>query len=118
MEITTLIFKKKDEDEKTYILDKILDKTGMKGTGGQRGCQLATCSVIHRGEGTKVAAIAKLMSTSGMGMQQVFLVCGTMHMPECMRQGHTSCSNIVSRRCAQVGTVCLGLHMSRGPCMS
>ena len=41
MEITTLIFKKKDEDEKTYILDKILDKTGMKGTGQQRGCYLS-----------------------------------------------------------------------------
>ena len=42
MEITTLIFKKKDEDEKTYILDKILDKTGMKGTGEQKGCHLTS----------------------------------------------------------------------------
>lgn len=33
IEITALIFKKKDEDEKSYILDSILDKTGMKGTG-------------------------------------------------------------------------------------
>lgn len=33
IEITALIFKKKDEDEKGYILDSILDKTGMKGTG-------------------------------------------------------------------------------------
>ncbi len=33
IEITALIFKKKDEDGKGYILDSILDKTGMKGTG-------------------------------------------------------------------------------------
>ena len=33
IEITALIFKKKDEDGKSYILDSILDKTGMKGTG-------------------------------------------------------------------------------------
>ena len=33
VEITALIFKKKDEDGKGYILDSIQDKTGMKGTG-------------------------------------------------------------------------------------
>lgn len=33
VEITALIFKKKDEDGKSYILDSIQDKTGMKGTG-------------------------------------------------------------------------------------
>ena len=33
VEITALIFKKKDEDGSSYILDSILDKTGMKGTG-------------------------------------------------------------------------------------
>ena len=33
VEITALIFKKKDEDNKSYILDSIQDKTGMKGTG-------------------------------------------------------------------------------------
>lgn len=33
VEITALIFKKKDDDGKSYILDSIQDKTGMKGTG-------------------------------------------------------------------------------------
>ena len=33
IEITSIIFKKKDEDGKGYVVDKILDKTGMKGTG-------------------------------------------------------------------------------------
>jgi len=33
IEITARIFAKKDEDGKTYVVDKILDKTGMKGTG-------------------------------------------------------------------------------------
>jgi len=33
IEITALILAKKDEDGKSYIVDKILDKTGMKGTG-------------------------------------------------------------------------------------
>mmetsp|Transcript_3604 Transcript_3604/g.6725 ORF Transcript_3604/g.6725 Transcript_3604/m.6725 type:complete len:488 (+) Transcript_3604:112-1575(+) len=33
IEITATIFKKKTEDGKAYVVDKILDKTGMKGTG-------------------------------------------------------------------------------------
>ena len=33
IEITETIFRKKDEDGDGYIVDKILDKTGMKGTG-------------------------------------------------------------------------------------
>lgn len=33
IEITEKIFRKKDEDGEGYIVDKILDKTGMKGTG-------------------------------------------------------------------------------------
>jgi 6-phosphogluconate dehydrogenase len=33
IEITAIIFKKKDEDGKGYVVDKILDKTGSKGTG-------------------------------------------------------------------------------------
>uniref|UniRef100_A0A7S2TMZ6 6-phosphogluconate dehydrogenase, decarboxylating n=1 Tax=Lotharella oceanica TaxID=641309 RepID=A0A7S2TMZ6_9EUKA len=33
IEITSIIMKKKTEDGKDYVLDKILDKTGMKGTG-------------------------------------------------------------------------------------
>jgi 6-phosphogluconate dehydrogenase len=33
IEITATIFGKKDEDGKSYIVDKILDKTGSKGTG-------------------------------------------------------------------------------------
>jgi len=33
IEITATIFTKKDTDSKSYIVDKILDKTGMKGTG-------------------------------------------------------------------------------------
>jgi len=33
IEITSIIFKKLDDDKKTYVVDKILDKTGMKGTG-------------------------------------------------------------------------------------
>jgi 6-phosphogluconate dehydrogenase len=33
IEITAIIFGKKDEDGQTYIVDKILDKTGSKGTG-------------------------------------------------------------------------------------
>jgi len=33
IEITSKIFAKKDEDGKSYIVDQILDKTGMKGTG-------------------------------------------------------------------------------------
>ena len=41
IEITALIFKKKDEDGKSYILDSILDKTGMKGTGA--ACYVSIC---------------------------------------------------------------------------
>ena len=41
IEITALIFKKKDEDGKSYILDSILDKTGMKGTG--TACHVPIC---------------------------------------------------------------------------
>lgn len=33
IEITAQIFKVKDEDGSSYVVDKILDKTGMKGTG-------------------------------------------------------------------------------------
>jgi len=33
IEITAIIFGKKDDDGKTYVVDKILDKTGSKGTG-------------------------------------------------------------------------------------
>jgi len=33
IEITAQIFKKKDEDKTTFVVDHILDKTGMKGTG-------------------------------------------------------------------------------------
>lgn len=33
IEITSTIFKKKDEDGESYVVDKVLDKTGMKGTG-------------------------------------------------------------------------------------
>jgi 6-phosphogluconate dehydrogenase len=33
IEITAQIFKKKDEDKSSFVVDKILDKTGMKGTG-------------------------------------------------------------------------------------
>jgi len=33
IEITAIIFAKKDDDGKTYIVDKILDKTASKGTG-------------------------------------------------------------------------------------
>jgi len=33
IEITTIIFAKKDTDGKSYIVDKIVDKTGSKGTG-------------------------------------------------------------------------------------
>jgi len=33
IEITAIIFKKKDTDGKTYIVDTIVDKTGSKGTG-------------------------------------------------------------------------------------
>jgi len=48
IEITALIFKKKDEDGKSYILDSILDKTGMKGTGADLSlltpCGLWSCS--------------------------------------------------------------------------
>jgi len=33
IEITAVIFKKKDTDQKTYIVDTIVDKTGSKGTG-------------------------------------------------------------------------------------
>jgi len=33
IEITGIIFKKKDTDNKSYIVDKIVDKTGAKGTG-------------------------------------------------------------------------------------
>mmetsp|Transcript_21593 Transcript_21593/g.41951 ORF Transcript_21593/g.41951 Transcript_21593/m.41951 type:complete len:493 (+) Transcript_21593:127-1605(+) len=33
IEITALIMKKKSDDGKTYVVDQILDKTGMKGTG-------------------------------------------------------------------------------------
>ena len=44
IEITALIFKKKDEDEKNYILDSILDKTGMKGTGTVHLCSHASVS--------------------------------------------------------------------------
>ncbi|DBA78833.1 hypothetical protein WJX77_010165 [Trebouxia sp. C0004] len=45
IEITALIFKKKDEDGKGYILDSILDKTGMKGTGKWTVQQAAEMSV-------------------------------------------------------------------------
>lgn len=45
IEITALIFKKKDEDGKSYILDSILDKTGMKGTGKWTVQQAAEMSV-------------------------------------------------------------------------
>ena len=44
IEITALIFKKKDEDGKSYILDSILDKTGMKGTGLTLAPAKAACS--------------------------------------------------------------------------
>jgi 6-phosphogluconate dehydrogenase len=37
IEISTKIFARKDDDGEGYIVDKILDKTGMKGTGE---CQL------------------------------------------------------------------------------
>lgn len=33
IEITAIIFKKKDADGKTFVVDKIVDKTGSKGTG-------------------------------------------------------------------------------------
>jgi 6-phosphogluconate dehydrogenase len=33
IEITAQIFKKKDEDKTSFVVDKVLDKTGMKGTG-------------------------------------------------------------------------------------
>jgi len=33
IEITAIIFGKKDDDGKTFVVDKILDKTGSKGTG-------------------------------------------------------------------------------------
>jgi len=33
IEITAIIFAKKDDDAKSHVVDKILDKTGMKGTG-------------------------------------------------------------------------------------
>ena len=50
IEITALIFKKKDEDGKGYILDSILDKTGMKGTGMLVRLHLswAACSCAHQ----------------------------------------------------------------------
>ena len=37
IEISALILAKKDEDGTSYIVDKILDKTGMKGTGAPPG---------------------------------------------------------------------------------
>ncbi|KAL3150303.1 6-phosphogluconate dehydrogenase, decarboxylating 2 [Trebouxia sp. C0010 RCD-2024] len=45
VEITALIFKKRDEDGKSYILDSIQDKTGMKGTGKWTVQQAAEMSV-------------------------------------------------------------------------
>ena len=35
IEISAIILAKKDEDGKSFIVDKILDKTGMKGTGAR-----------------------------------------------------------------------------------
>jgi len=50
VEITATIFSKKDEDNKSFIVDKILDKTGQKGTGKwtvQESAELATpCPTI------------------------------------------------------------------------
>ncbi len=37
IEISAIILAKKDEDGKSFIVDKILDKTGMKGTGARPG---------------------------------------------------------------------------------
>lgn len=36
MEISALIFAKKDDKADGYLVDKILDKTGMKGTGAHQ----------------------------------------------------------------------------------
>ncbi|KAK9845753.1 hypothetical protein WJX81_001436 [Elliptochloris bilobata] len=45
IEISALILAKKDEDGKTFMVDKILDKTGMKGTGKWTVQQAAELSV-------------------------------------------------------------------------
>ena len=52
IEISALILAKKDEDGSSYIVDKILDKTGMKGTGSPTGCPAAlsaarSCLICH-----------------------------------------------------------------------
>jgi 6-phosphogluconate dehydrogenase len=45
IEITALILRKKDDNDSDYIVDKILDKTGMKGTGKWTVQQAAELSV-------------------------------------------------------------------------
>ena len=45
MEITASIFKKKDEVAEGWLIDKVLDKTGMKGTGKWTIQQAAELSV-------------------------------------------------------------------------
>jgi len=45
IEITAQIFKKKDDDGKTFVVDKILDKTGNKGTGRWTAQEAAEQSV-------------------------------------------------------------------------
>ncbi len=39
IEISSLILPKKDDKGDGFLVDKILDKTGMKGTGGSQACR-------------------------------------------------------------------------------
>ena len=50
IEISALILAKKDEDGSTFLVNKILDKTGMKGTGAARahGCAPPPHSLLSR----------------------------------------------------------------------
>ncbi len=100
MEITTLIFKKKDEDEKTYILDKILDKTGMKGTGEQKGCYLTPVLCHGHCEGHKLLQLVPIDQHKRQG-RAAGLPCmfWCAHAHECTRQGHTSCSDFSEVGC-------------------
>jgi len=58
IEITTDIFGIKDEQGEGYLVDKVLDKTGMKGTGKWTVQQAAELSVA-----------APTIEASGLGLQ-------------------------------------------------
>ena len=77
IEISALILAKKDEDGKTFLVNKILDKTGMKGTGAGRahGCDvpLHKQSLLYRWVATAAApptACEQGKASAGMAANQ------------------------------------------------